>query len=261
MNSDVVKTFKNPSMGDTVKVINAALSQKRSIIVIGSFKVKYEGRATSELGYGERLLLIKKDGSILIHRPTGYKPVNWQPPNNYIYCKIKEGYVVLTAKRKKQRETLNVTLKKTNLIVTADLMDVSEFKLHLTEDEIHERILSQPSLIEKGFKVLKSEKNTETGSIDILGKDRNDVLVVVEIKRRKATTEAVEQLKRYVEEILRREKKRVRGILVSPSISKSALIMLKRNMLEYKRIRLEKLRLKEAYGNKKITSFLEKRGK
>ena len=54
------------------------------IVLMGLMEVYYEGRAASSLGPGERLLIIKQDGSLLVHRPTGYEPVNWQPPGSKI---------------------------------------------------------------------------------------------------------------------------------------------------------------------------------
>ena len=64
--------------------------KKYTIVIIGSCKVIYEGRASSTLDYGERIVILKQDGSTLIHRPTGYKPVNWQPSGASIKIKPDE---------------------------------------------------------------------------------------------------------------------------------------------------------------------------
>ena len=58
--------------------IRDGLRSKSLVILVGLMEVFYEGRAASSLGEGERLLIVKQDGSMLVHRPMGYEPVNWQ---------------------------------------------------------------------------------------------------------------------------------------------------------------------------------------
>jgi RecB family endonuclease NucS len=54
-------------------------------LVIADCSVDYAGRLTAHLPKARRLLMLKGDGSILIHSETGsYKPLNWMnPPCNY----------------------------------------------------------------------------------------------------------------------------------------------------------------------------------
>jgi len=46
----------------------------------GRCAVAYEGRAQSQLEAGDRFVLCKPDGTILVHSDTKQKPRNWQPP-------------------------------------------------------------------------------------------------------------------------------------------------------------------------------------
>ncbi|HEX7482606.1 MAG TPA: endonuclease NucS, partial [Candidatus Bathyarchaeia archaeon] len=68
-----------PSLAEAAVLIEKAFSQRRTLVVAGTCHVHYVGRAISTLELGERLLIIKSDGSLLVHRPIGYEPVNWQP--------------------------------------------------------------------------------------------------------------------------------------------------------------------------------------
>ena len=50
-------------------------------IVIADCSVDYEGRLRAHLPRATRLLMVKNDGSVLIHSDGGsYKPLNWMSP-------------------------------------------------------------------------------------------------------------------------------------------------------------------------------------
>src|ERR1700712_2187160 len=50
-------------------------------LVIARCSVDYEGRLTAHLPLATRLLLVKADGSVLVHSDGGsYKPLNWMSP-------------------------------------------------------------------------------------------------------------------------------------------------------------------------------------
>ena len=49
--------------------------------VIADCSVDYEGRLKAHLPLARRLLLVKADGSVLVHSDGGsYKPLNWMSP-------------------------------------------------------------------------------------------------------------------------------------------------------------------------------------
>ena len=50
-------------------------------LVIARCSVDYAGRLTAHLPMATRLLLVKADGSVLVHSDGGsYKPLNWMSP-------------------------------------------------------------------------------------------------------------------------------------------------------------------------------------
>ncbi len=53
--------------------------------------VIYEGRARSKLGSGDRMIIIKSDGSFMVHQDRNLEPVNWQPPKSQCKASLKEG--------------------------------------------------------------------------------------------------------------------------------------------------------------------------
>ena len=50
------------------------------VTLVGECEVDYDGRATSHLPLGERLVILKSDGTLLVHRTEQHEPVNWQSP-------------------------------------------------------------------------------------------------------------------------------------------------------------------------------------
>lgn len=74
-----VETFTNPTLEATAKIVNDGFEKHKTLLLIGNCWVDYQGRASSTLGLGERIIIIKEDKALLVHRPRGYEPVNWMP--------------------------------------------------------------------------------------------------------------------------------------------------------------------------------------
>jgi len=204
--------------------IREGLRSKSLVLLVGLMEGYYEGRAASSLGAGERLLIVKQDGSMLVHRPMGYEPVNWQPPGSKIDVFLGDGELVVEARRISPQEVLRVVLKDVYMVETYRLEDSAEFAMYATEEEMKKAILLEPSLIEEGFKPIEEERKAGgAGFIDILGVDSAGNLVVVEIKRRNATTEDVRQLVGYVKEIEQEFGRKPRMILAAPGVQRSAV--------------------------------------
>ncbi|MCD6530657.1 endonuclease NucS [Candidatus Bathyarchaeota archaeon] len=224
----------NPGLKEAYKLLRDGVSKHLTVVLIGDFKVEYEGRAASTLDFGERMLIIKRDGAVLVHRSEGYEPVNWQPGGGIINVLLDGDRLTVRAIRKTPPEVLKISLRKVYALLLLRLRDVSEFHLYVSEEEMHDAVLANPSLIEEGFKPLSFEKRVKPGFIDVYGVDSAGRLVVVEIKRSSAGREAVLQLARYISSLKSEAGREIRGILAAPSLRKGAREMLERLRLEYK---------------------------
>lgn len=226
--------MEQPSLEEAFKAVRNGISRHKTVILAGNCQVDYEGRASSKLDPGERIALIKPDGSVLIHRPRDYPPVNWQPPGSLFKTSLREDGLHVRAFRKKEREVLDVTFSEISLLAVLDLKDTGEFYLYASEKDMQEAILVEPSLLEEGFKPFTSERPVEPGFIDIIGVDRDNVLTIVEIKRKPATRDAVLQLQKYMDAYASDSSRRVRGILVAPELARGAQKLLASLRLEFK---------------------------
>jgi len=228
--------LEKPSMEDAVEAVKSALSRRRTLIIAGNCWVDYHGRARSSLNPGERVIMIKEDGSVLVHRPRGYEPVNWQPPGCIFHPDLEGGMFFLKAVRRKPREILQIFFDRIYFLAAMDLVDEGKFSLYASEEDMQKAIIIQPSLIEEGLKPITYEKKVEPGFIDVYGIDKDGRMVVIEIKRRTAGREAILQLSRYVDSLKSMLNRDIRGILVAPKIARGAQKMLTTLGLEFKRL-------------------------
>jgi hypothetical protein len=177
--------IETPSLEEAFNAIKEGLSKRRFLMVVGNCEVEYHGRASSKLELGERLLILKPDGSALIHRSRDYSPVNWQPTGSLFRTRLSNGELLVRIYRRKDNEVLEVAFNRIMMISVLDLKDTGEFSLYATEKDMQEAILFQPSLLEEGFRPISSERPVEPGFIDIMGVDRAGILTLVEIKRKR----------------------------------------------------------------------------
>jgi endonuclease len=226
--------LSEPTLAEAVIIIEKAFAQRRTLVVAGNCHVHYNGRANSTLENGERLLIIKSDGSLLVHRPVGYEPVNWQPAGGVFHVQIKDDGLEVHGVRQKPHESVRVTFSEILMVSTMNLDDSGDFLLHASEDDMHRAILLKPELFEEGFKPISWEKHVQPGFVDIYGEDKNGKLVIVEVKRKTATKENALQLAKYIQPIKAKTHREIRAVLVAPSLGKDVQRVLETMGLEFK---------------------------
>ncbi len=252
-----------PNIDEAEKIVKEAISQRKTLLVVGNCWVSYLGRASSKLEPGERILMVKEDGSLLVHRSIGYEPVNWQPPGCIFHTSVKGSILEINAIRRKPPESVKVFFDKILMVSALSLKDSGEFASYASEEDMQKAILLEPSLLEEDFKPISYEKKVEPGFVDVYGVDKNGRFVVVEIKRKTAGKEAAFQLAKYIEAVKSRTNREVRGILVAPNIAKDVQRLLETLKLEFKPLNPKKCTeiLKKAETRRLETFFQEEKPK
>jgi RecB family endonuclease NucS len=252
-----LSTLVEPTLEEAKSLIEKAFVQRRTLIVAGNCKVDYVGRASSKLELGERLLIIKSDGSLLVHRPIGHEPVNWQPSGSVFHTQIKDEMLEVHAVRQKPKENVKVQFTKIYTATSIMLLDTGDFILNASEEDMHKAILLRPELIEEGFKPISWEKKVEPGFVDVYGMDKTGKLVVIEVKRKTATKDAVLQLAKYIEAIKLKADRQIRGVLVAPGLGKDVQTLLVSMELEFKELYPKKCAdiLKKSGPTSKLETF------
>jgi RecB family endonuclease NucS len=253
-----VMVLRNPRLSEAAMAIEKSLVQRKTVIVVGNCKVLYAGRARSTLEPGDRILIIKKDGSLLVHRPFGYEPVNWQPSGAVFHVQTRTEAIEVHAIRQKPRENVQVIFFEVFMVSALSLSDSGQFSLYASERDMHRAILRKPALLEEGFKPISYEKKVEPGFVDIYGVDKNGKLVVVEVKRTTAGRNAVLQLAKYIEAIKSRANREIRGVLVAPSLGKDMQKLLTTLGIEFKAVDPRKcVEILKKDQNTKLETFFE----
>lgn len=237
-----VRVYQGLSLEEYANIIRNAIAQHKVVLILASCSVDYEGRGASTLGEGERIIIVKNDWAFLVHRPSGYSPVNWQPQSSIIEVSVQGGLLVIKAVRARPHEVVTVRISDVALVIVSSPSDVAEFVEYMSEHDIRDLLARHPEIIEDGLTITSIEKPVEPGFVDLYGVDKDGKIVVIELKRVTATKDAVNQLYRYVQAVKKSLGKEVRGILAAPNITKSALELLERLGLEYKQLNLKRLR-------------------
>jgi len=216
-----LNVLTNPSIEEAEKGVRDAILHGTTLLLVGLCRVHYVGRARSKLESGERIVIVKADGSLLVHRSVGYEPVNWMPGGDVVFnVQVKDGILEVRALRKKPVESVTVFFEEIQLVCSLSLTDSGDFSLYASEEDMQRAILARPDLLEEGFRPISYEKKVEPGFVDVYGEDKDGNLVVVEIKRKTASKEAVFQLARYIEALKSKSNRKMRGLLVAPSLGK-----------------------------------------
>jgi RecB family endonuclease NucS len=199
--------------------------------------VDYQGRARSFLDWGERLVMIKQDGAVLVHQPILREPVNWQPTGSITEVTTKNEHLILNCRHLKPPEKMNIAFRALKMVTVTSLTDKANLIIAGMEVDVVNQIVNDPTIVEDGLRIAKREKPVKTGSIDLYGFDKNHVPVVIEVKRSLATISSVHQLRMYVTDIKKdRKEPTVRGILCAPRVPDMVKKLLEEQGLEWREV-------------------------
>jgi len=202
-------------------------------LVVADCSALYTGRLTAMLPPATRLLVVKADGSVLIHSDGGsYKPLNWMsPPCTLAVREPSEEAAargvteVWTVQHAKSDDRLEVELFAVHHDSAHDLGIDPGLVKDGVEAHLQELLAEQIALLGAGHTLVRREYPTAIGPVDILARDSTGASVAVEIKRR-GDIDGVEQLTRYLD-LLNRDPMLapVRGVYAAQEIKPQARVL------------------------------------
>jgi len=210
-------------------------------LIVARCAVRYTGRLNAVLPESTRLLIVKSDGSVLVHADAGgYKPLNWMTPPTVLE---EHGDTLVVRKRAgKSEDRLEIELKEILSDVTHDMGEAAALEKDGVERDLQLELAAQPEALGEALRLVKREWSTDIGPVDLMCKDENAHWVAVEIKRI-ATIDAVEQLTRYLERIrVDPAMQATRGILAAQTIKPQALTLAEARGIRCVEVDLEVLR-------------------
>jgi len=190
-------------------------------LVIARCSVDYVGRLSAHLPSALRLLIVKADGSVLVHSDGGsYKPLNWMSPP----CRLEESPGAWRV-RSKSGEELRITIEEVLHDSSHELGVDPGLVKDGVEAHLQQLLAAQVHLLGEGWRLVRREYPTAIGPVDLMCRDADSAAVAVEIKRR-GEIDGVEQLTRYLE-LLNRDPalSPVRGVFAAQEIRPQARVL------------------------------------
>ena len=213
-------------------------------LIVTRCSAVYSGRLNTVLPEALRLLMIKGDGSVMIHADAGgYRPLNWMTPPTVI--EEEPGRLIVRKRAGASEDRLQIELHEV-ISDSTHAMDLPAADAGLTKDgveaHLQELLAEAPEWCGEGFRLVRREWPTDIGPVDLMCRDGEDGWVAVEIKRI-AGIEAVEQLTRYLERIrLDPELSGCRGVLAAQQIKPQARVLAQSREIECVEVDLAVLR-------------------
>jgi RecB family endonuclease NucS len=193
-------------------------------LIVARCEVRYSGRLTAVLPEALRLLMIKADGSFMVHADSGgFKPSNWMTAPTVIEEEPQR--IVVRKRAGASEDRLEIDIVEVVSDVTHDMGEAAALEKDGVERDLQEALAAAPRFCGEGFRLVRREWPTDIGPVDLMCRDAQDAWIAVEIKR-VATIDAVEQLTRYLERIHRDPAMATcRGILAAQSIKPQARVL------------------------------------
>jgi RecB family endonuclease NucS len=191
-------------------------------LIVARCEVVYTGRLTALLPEALRLVMVKSDGSVMVHADSGgYKPSNWMTAPTI----IDEEPGAMVVRKPGTEDRLEIRIAEVLSDVTHDMGEAAALEKEGVERQLQELLADAPAWCGEGLRLVRREWPTDIGPVDLMCRDAEDEYVAVEIKR-VGTIEAVEQLRRYLERIcIEPGLGRCRGVLVAQVIKPQARVL------------------------------------
>ena len=220
----VQSVFWLPGVSRATQGLSETDSRLRAVrLIVARCEVAYSGRLNAFLPESTRLLMLKEDGSVLVHADAGgFKPLNWMTPPTVIEH-------TATARRRAQARRAGARIASRSALEVLSDVDARHGRGgRAREGRRRARPAARcspthPTQIDPALRLVKREWPTDVGPVDLMCRDAEDGWVAVEIKR-VGTIDAVEQLTRYLD-CIRVDPSRAacRGILAAQQIKPQAV--------------------------------------
>jgi hypothetical protein len=213
-------------------------------LIVARCSAVYSGRLNTVLPEALRLIMIKADGSVLLHADAGgYKPLNWMTPPTVIEESVDA--IVVRKRAGSSEDRLEIAIAEVLSDVSHEMGSPDEdaaLAKDGVEAHLQELLAERPEWCGEGLRLVRREWPTDIGPVDLMCRDGDELWVAVEIKR-VAGIEAVEQLTRYLERIrLDPAFGSCRGVLAAQAIKPQARVLAQARGIDWVEVDLAVLR-------------------
>jgi len=267
-----VEILYEPDPEKACEEIKKSALYRRSLVIVGDFLIRQDGSQTHL--NGERLLMIKSDWTIIVHRDNFFsEPIlAWEKcdalrvlcgnPLSVVAEKEESEYETSLEEigdgLNKRTHTLEVEFSKVYAVMSTNLVD-GTILMEPGDSELLTAVLLKPEIIETGFKPLPSNGELKSGFVDLIGIDSRGNKTVVYLSRKEGTYKKVAELSRYIASVRRHVTtgESIRGILAAPSISEKAKARLVEYGFEFKKLDLADVGVTLSYYRSQVNQELK----
>jgi endonuclease len=210
-------------------------------LIVARCEVRYSGRLNALLPMALRLIMVKSDGSVMVHADTGgFKPQNWMTPPTVI--EEEADRIVVRKRAGSTEDQLDIAIAEVLSDVTHDMGEAAALEKDGVERDLQEALAAAPEWCGEGLRLVRREWPTDIGPVDLMCRDGEDGWIAVEIKR-VGTIDAVEQLSRYLERIrCDPALADCRGVLAAEAVKPQARVLAEARGLAWVEVELAVLR-------------------
>ena len=213
-------------------------------LIVARCEVRYSGRLTAVLPEALRLLMIKSDGSFMVHADSGgYKPSNWMTAPTVIEeIGVPPTRLVVRKHAGATEDRLVIDIAEIVSDVTHDMGEAAALEKDGVERDLQEALADAPQFCGEGFRLVRREWPTDIGPVDLMCRDGTDGWSTAAIKR-VGTIDAVEKLTRYLQRIrLDPALAACRGVLAAQVVKPQARVLAEARGLGWVEVDLAELR-------------------
>src|SRR6476620_2488867 len=136
-------------------------------LIVACCEVTYSGRLNAVLPEAVRLLMLKSDGSFMVHADTGgYKPQNWMTPPTVI--EESEGLIVVRKHAGSTEDRLDIPIVEVLSDVTHDMGEAAALEKDGVEADLQVALAAAPGFCGEGFRLVRREWPTDIGPVDLM---------------------------------------------------------------------------------------------
>src|SRR5436309_11260578 len=150
-------------------------------LIVARCSVEYSGRLSARLPEALRLVMLKADGSVLVHADAGgYRPLNWMTPPTVI--EEADGVLIVRKRTGRSEDRLEIRLHEVVWEAEHEMGEAAPLEKDGVERDLQESLAALPEAIEPGLRLDRREWPTDVGPVDLMCRDAEDGWVAVENK-------------------------------------------------------------------------------
>src|SRR5438270_14054229 len=115
-------------------------------LIVARCEVRYSGRLSALLPEALRLIIVKADGSVLVHADAGgYKPLNWMTPPTVI--EEADGSIAVRKRAGRSEDRLAIRLHEVLSDVSHELGEAAGLEKDGGERHLQEELAARPAAL------------------------------------------------------------------------------------------------------------------